>query len=103
MIPGSTVPASTARERGFKRKSTCPGDASFVDAAQSTWRFVARHMLDRRHGEWLRRVSSTGDRSLGGEKVGPWKCPYHNGRACLEVMTRVDALLASPAGRSAVS
>jgi mannobiose 2-epimerase len=83
---------------GFIAAYQLSGDASFVDAAHSTWRFVARHMLDRRHGEWLRRVTRAGDRSLGGEKVGPWKCPYHNGRACLEVMARVDALLRGAGG-----
>ena len=88
---------------GFLAAYQLSGDATFVDAAHATWRFVARHMLDRRHGEWLRRVSRTGERSLGGEKVGPWKCPYHNGRACLEVMARVEALLGSPAGRFAAS
>ena len=59
-------------------------------------------MLDRERGEWRRRVSRSGDQSRGGEKVGPWKCPYHNARACLEVMSRVDALLSSAVERSAV-
>ena len=36
------------------------------------------------------------------EKVGPWKCPYHNSRACLEIMSRVDELLARAVERSAV-
>ena len=76
-------------------------DESFLRPALDTWRFVERHMLDRQQGEWYRRVSRSGDRTRGGEKVGPWKCPYHNSRACLEIMSRVDAMLA-PAGRAAV-
>ena len=61
-------------------------DARYLDAALSTWQFVERYMVDRRNGEWFRRVSRSGDRTRGGEKVGPWKCPYHDGRACLEVL-----------------
>ena len=83
---------------GFLAAYQESGDTRYVDAALSTWRFVERHLVDRQHGEWYRRVSRAGDRSRGGEKVGPWKCPYHNGRACLEVMARVDTLLAR-AGR----
>jgi mannobiose 2-epimerase len=77
-------------------------DESFLRAALDTWRFVDRHMLHRDGGEWRRRVSRSGEQSRGGEKVGPWKCPYHNARACLEVMSRVDALLAPPVERTAV-
>ena len=33
--PGSTVPASTARERAIKRKSTTSGDTSFVGSVKS--------------------------------------------------------------------
>ena len=87
---------------GFLAAYQDAGDARYLDGAASAWRFIERHMVDSRNGEWLRRVSRTGDRSLGGEKVGPWKCPYHNGRACLEVIARVNALLASKSGRVAV-
>ena len=87
---------------GFLAAYQDSGDERHLDAAASTWRFVERHMVDRANGEWLRRVSRSGHRSRGGEKVGPWKCPYHDGRACLEVMGRVEALLASDPGRVAV-
>jgi mannobiose 2-epimerase len=76
---------------GFLAAYQDGGDESFLRAALSTWQFVERHLLDRAHGEWHRRVSRSGAERRGGEKVGPWKCPYHNARACLEVIRRVDA------------
>jgi mannobiose 2-epimerase len=83
---------------GFLAAYQASGDTRYVDAALATWRFVERHLVDRQHGEWYRRVSRAGDRSRGGEKVGPWKCPYHNGRACLEVIERVNLLLTPRGG-----
>ena len=87
---------------GFLAAYQDSGDERYLEAASATWGFIERHIVDRRNGEWLRRVSPSGDRTRGGEKVGPWKCPYHDGRACLEVMARVDALLAPEAGRVGV-
>jgi mannobiose 2-epimerase len=82
---------------GFLAAYQLTGDEAYLEPALATWRFVERHLLDRAHGDWLRRVSRDGTESRLGEKVGPWKCPYHTARACLEVMERVDTLLA-PAG-----
>jgi cellobiose epimerase len=83
---------------GFLDAYQRSGPTELLDAAVATWRFVSSHLLDRRHGEWLRRVSRSGSESRGGEKVGPWKCPYHNARACLEVISRVHAMHASHGG-----
>ena len=79
---------------GFLAAYQESGDDAYLETAVAAWRFVERHVVDRSHGEWFRRVSRSGDRTRGGEKVGPWKCSYHDGRACLEVVARVDALLA---------
>jgi cellobiose epimerase len=87
---------------GFLAAFQDTGRGEFLEAALGAWSFSRDHLFDRRNGEWFRRVSRAGDESRGGEKVGPWKCPYHNGRACLEVMARVDALLADATGPVAV-
>ncbi|MBW8768334.1 MAG: AGE family epimerase/isomerase, partial [Gemmatimonadetes bacterium] len=87
---------------GFLAAYQQSGDEALLRPALDTWRFVERHVVDRRNGEWRRRVSRSGEESRGGEKVGPWKCPYHNARACLEIMSRVDALLAPTVERTAV-
>jgi mannobiose 2-epimerase len=81
---------------GFVNAYQESSDRQFLDAAWTTWGFVKRHLLDRQHGEWHRRVSRDGVLRSGFEKVGPWKCPYHSGRACLELMTRVNAGAAFP-------
>jgi mannobiose 2-epimerase len=75
---------------GFVNAFTETGDEEYLDAAHATWTFTRRFILDLERGEWHRRVSRTGEVRPGHEKVGPWKCPYHNARACLEIMSRVD-------------
>ena len=63
--------------------------------------FTKRFLIDRAQGEWRRRVERDGTPRAGHEKVGPWKCPYHNARACIEVMARaVDAAHGTPSGES---
>jgi len=78
---------------GFLSAYQESGRAEFLDAARATWSFVKEHLRDHRNGEWHRRVSRTGDLYPAFEKVGPWKCPYHNARACLEVRSRVGEML----------
>lgn len=67
------------------------GDPAFLRAAEATWAFVRRHVADAAGGEWFRRTARDGTPRPGHEKVGPWKCCYHNARACLEVMARAGA------------
>ena len=81
---------------GFVNAHQLTGDGRYLDAAAMTWRFVRRHVIDARHGEWHRRVARDGRLRPGHEKVGPWKCCYHNGRACLEVAARASLAAPSP-------
>ena len=59
-----------------------------MDRAEATWRFVVRLMIDRAGGDWFEAVNTSGQPRPNGPKVGPWKDPYHQARACLEIARR---------------
>jgi mannobiose 2-epimerase len=75
---------------GFVNAWELTGDEAFLDAAEETWRFVDRFIVDREHGEWRWRVARDGRPIAGLPRVEPWKCPYHNARAALEVLFRAE-------------
>ena len=79
---------------GFLHAYQTTARSAFLEAAWSAWAFIKGHLLDPESGEWHRRTDRSGTPRPGTETVGPWKGPYHNTRACLEVVTRAEKLLA---------
>ena len=66
-----------------------PTHTEYLEAARSVWRFIREHLIDKRPGsEWFWDVDKEGKSVSGKPIVEPWKCPYHNGRMCLEVINR---------------
>ena len=66
-----------------------PARTEFRDAAAALWRYIAEKVVDRRPGgEWFWRLDANGVPDRDKPTVEPWKCPYHNGRMCLELMRR---------------
>jgi len=61
----------------------------YLEAAIRTWRFIQTKLIDKEYGEWYWRVDRSGVINRDEDKSGPWKCPYHNGRAMLELMNRL--------------
>jgi mannobiose 2-epimerase len=78
---------------GFFNAYQLSGRQHFFDAAERSWAFIDKYIVDHEHGEWFWLVSGLGVPSAKQFKVDPWKCPYHNSRACFEVMERVDGLV----------
>jgi mannobiose 2-epimerase len=85
---------------GFANAWQETGDETYLRAAADTWAFVRGHVVDGARGEWRRRVARDGTPRPGHEKAGPWKCSYHNGRACLELMARAETVPAHVAATS---
>ena len=67
-----------------------PSKKEYLEAAESEWQFIKDYVIDKRSGsEWYWEVDENGKPYPDRPIVEPWKCPYHNGRMCMEVMKRL--------------
>ncbi len=67
-----------------------PEIKEYMMAARSEWDYIQEHMIDPREGsEWFWDVDKNGEATDKKPIVEPWKCPYHNGRMCLEIIRRL--------------
>ena len=90
---------------GFMNAFEMTGDLKYWEIVKKAWNFIDAHLIDHQNGEWYTKVNRLGVPFLeepAGDpspyyrndwKIDPWKCPYHNGRAMVEVMRRCDHLL----------
>ena len=63
-------------------------DEASLDKALACWEFTKSHLIDRVNGEWFWSLRADGTINHTDDKAGFWKCPYHNGRMCMEIMER---------------
>ena len=67
-----------------------PQEEKWLDAAEDVWDYIQKYIIDKREGsEWFWSVDADG-KPTQKPIVEPWKCPYHNGRMCMEVMRRME-------------
>ena len=81
---------------GFLNAYQISGNRDFLDTAEHVWDFTNEFIIDKTKGEWHEKVNRGGE-PYKLDKVRSWKCPYHNGRAALEVLQRSEALLETSA------
>ncbi len=78
---------------GFLNAYELSNKPAYFEAARRAWAYIEKHFIDREHGEWYWRISPDGTPDPNEPKVSEWKSPYHNVRACLEILRRL-ALIA---------
>ncbi len=78
---------------GFLNAYEISGKKEYLQASFDSWAFIKSCLIDYTYGEWYEKVNQQGEPYKEMDKVRSWKGPYHNGRAALEVIERVDRLI----------
>lgn len=74
----------------------------YWEKVKLTWNFIDTCLIDHKNGEWFTKLNRLGVPYLiepkddpspyyrNDWKIDPWKAPYHNGRAMMELIKRID-------------
>lgn len=77
---------------GFYNQFQITGEEHWREKAILTWAFIHKYLLAP-SGEWYWSVVPAEGNDFRpntvDDRAGFWKCPYHNGRMCMEVMERI--------------
>lgn len=77
---------------GFFNAWQNTGDEKWLNHSLQSWDFVKMFMKDKT-GEWHWGVQEDYSPMHNEDKVGIWKCPYHNSRGCIEIVQRINGLI----------
>lgn len=78
---------------GFLNAWELTQEEFFLEKALACWAYIKNELKDKEKGEWFWGIDADGKVLEGEDKIGFWKCPYHNTRACLEVLQRIKKFL----------
>ncbi len=74
---------------GFVNAYMHSGDEKYINAARTVFEWIKNYQTDKReNSEWWGEVDYDGNPMYTVDMVNPWKCPYHNGRMCIEIISR---------------
>ena len=58
--------------------------------SEHIWEFIQKYVIDGSTREWIEEIEDVSSIDRSQALVHPWKCPYHNGRMCMEMFTRLE-------------
>ena len=74
---------------GFMNAYQLTKNEKYLQHSIDIWQFIKKHIIDKKNGEWFWGVKEDYSIMPNEDKVGLWKCPYHNSRACLQIINRI--------------
>ena len=75
---------------GLQYASEISGREEFRDAVEDIWDYTKENIIDKKNGEWFFRVNENNQPYEEEDKLGMWKCPYHNSRACIILLEKMN-------------
>lgn len=74
----------------FNAWEKAPEHPEYLKAVKDIWTYIQEFVVDWREGsEWFWDLNDAGEPESRKPIVEPWKCPYHNGRMCFEMIRRI--------------
>ncbi len=74
---------------GFYNAYQKTNNEKYLDMAKNIWEYIKEYFIDKRDGgEWFWDLNKDGVPESKKPITEPWKCPYHNGRMCMEIIRR---------------
>jgi mannobiose 2-epimerase len=67
-----------------------PEHAEYAAMSEKVWNYINTYVIDRKSGEWIEDIAPDNTADPTQALVHPWKCPYHNGRMCMEMIRRLS-------------
>lgn len=74
---------------GFFNAWQISKDKNYLNSSLKSWLFIKNYLIDYKNGEWFWGLNSDYSIIQDQDKAGFWKCPYHNSRACIEIIKRI--------------
>ena len=74
---------------GFLSVWRLTGKKKYYNAAWKVWNYGCTHLRNKTLGEWYFRVDDDGAPYTDIPMASFWKCPYHGGRACMEIFEKL--------------
>ncbi len=71
---------------GYMYAHKISDNADYKEKAKQVWTYIQQSIIDKSNGEWHWSRLADGSINTRDNKAGFWKCPYHNGRMCMEMI-----------------
>ncbi|MDN5303658.1 MAG: cellobiose epimerase [Fusobacteriaceae bacterium] len=78
---------------GFTLGYQLTNDKNYIEIVENIWEFTKEYIIDQESGEWFWYGNDCDTEKEIKEKVCEWKSMYHNSRACIEVIERINKIL----------